>query len=43
MSFQQGGGWEDEEEEWGLIWEGGGYCTRCTHAHYYQLPLCYGE
>lgn len=42
MSFQQGGGWEDEEEEWGLIWEGG-YCTRCTHAHYYQLPLCYGE
>lgn len=23
MSFQQGGGWEDEEEEWGLIWGGG--------------------
>lgn len=22
MSFQQGGGWEDEEEEWGLIWGG---------------------
>lgn len=42
MSFQQGGGWVDEEE-WGWMVDvggGGGYCTRCTYAHSYQLPLC---
>lgn len=36
MSFQQGGGWVD-------VGLDGGYCTRCTHTHSYQLPLCYRE
>lgn len=43
MSFQQGGGWVDEEEEWGWMVVVEGCCTRCTHAHSDQLPLCYLE
>lgn len=42
MSFQQGGGlgrWWRAWLECGWV----SYCTRCTHAHSSQLPLCYGE